>query len=361
MGIQSFTPASGGGTPGWDYIASIRMETYNRSWTQSGAAGNYIVTSSANNNGYVYFICGGATYGVPLGQVINLPAAFTRLDIVAPTNDYISLHKVAVKSTSVFNNPFAGFSSFPSVVSQSGNFVLPSNALPLVNALVLGAGGGSHGHAGGGGGGGVISLTAYQAVGTTSCTIGAHAQNSRGGDTYFGNVYALGGGGGSANQSQNGTASRNGANGAGAGGGSNWSTGGSNVLGGTGTVQTTSTGLGTKGSPVSWSGHNGGYAGANLTFNHGGASGGGATSAGQNRTSLSMTTIGGTGIANDITGSYLMYGTGGGGSHHSAPAVDGQYPAEAYSRSPYSCGANSNSGDQIFGGAGAVIVRYYIA
>lgn len=361
MGIQSFTPASGGGTPGWDYIASIRMETYNRSWTQAGAAGNYIMTSSANNNGYVYFVSTGATYGVPLGQVINIPTSFTRIDIVAPVNDYISLHKVAVKSTDVFNNPFAGFSSFPSVVSQSGNFVLPSNALPLVNALVLGGGGGSHGHSGGGGGGGVISLTAYQAVGTTSCTIGAHADYSRGGDTYFGNVYALGGGGGSPDQNQNGTANRNGANGAGAGGGGSWAVGGSNVLGGTGTVQTSTTGLGTKGSPQSWSGHNGGYAAAGLTFNHGGASGGGATGPGQNRTSLSMTTIGGPGIANDITGSYLMYGTGGGGSHHSNPAVDGQYPSQAYPLAPYSNAANSNAGNNTRGGAGAVIVRYYIA
>jgi len=360
MGIQSFAPAGGGGTPGFDYIASVQMTTFNRSWTQSGAAGKYVLTSSANNNGYAYFISGGVVTGTPLGQVVDVPSAFTRIDIVAPQNDFISLSKVAVKATSLFANPFAGFSSFPSVVSTSGNFVLPSNALPLVNALVLGAGGGSSGHSGGGGGGGVISLSAYQAVGTTACTIGAHANTSRGGDTYFGAVHTHGGGGGSANQSQNGTSVRNGANGAGSGGGSSWSTGGSNVLGGTG-IATTVTNLGTKGSPVGWSGHNGGYSGANLTFNHGGAGGGGATGAGQNRTSREMTVLGGPGIANDITGTNLIYGAGGGGAHHQSPSVDGGYASHAYANSQYSNGGNSTHDSNFGGGAGAVIVRYYIS
>jgi hypothetical protein len=360
MGIQSFTPSGGGGTPGFDYIASVQMTTYNRSWTQSGAAGNYIITSAGLNNGYAYFICGGATYGTPIGQVINLPASFTRIDIVAPQNDYISLSKVAIKSTSEFANPFAGFASFPSVVSTSGNFVLPSNALPLVNVLVLGAGGGSSDHCGGGGGGGVVSLTAYQAVGTTSCTIGAYSGGSRGGDTYFGAVHTYGGGGGNPNQSQNGTSVRNGSCGAGAGGGSAWSVGGTNVLGGTGTANTSGN-MGAKGAPVGWSGFNGGYAAAGLTFNHGGAGGGGVTGLGTNRTALSTTCYGGTGIANNITGTHLMYGTGGGGGHHQGPSMDGQYPTETYSRASHSIGGNSNHSTHNAGNSGAVIVRYYIA
>ena len=361
MAISNFPQQGGGGIPDWNYVASVRMETYNRSWTQGGAAGMYVLISSNKNNGYAYFVSGGSTTGVPLGNIVTITSPFTRIDIIAPQDDYVSLYKVAAKSTTLFNNPFANFSSFPSVITSSGNFVLPSNALPLVNALVLGAGGGSHGHSGGGGGGGVVALNAYQAVGTTSCTIGAGINQVRGGDTYFGNVYALGGGVGGYNQNQNGTSVKNGANGGGAGGGSNWSTGGSNVLGGTGTVQTSTTGLGTKGSPQYWGGHAGGFAGANLTFNHGGAGGGGATGAGQNRTSLSGTVLGGTGIANDITGSHLMYATGGGGSHHTSPASDGAYPTEAYPRSPYSCGGNSRSGDHDSPGPGAVIVRYYIA
>jgi len=123
MGIQAFVPSGGGGTPGFDYIASVRMETYNRSWSQSGAAGNYILTSNNLSNGYAYFVGPGGTFGTPLGQVINLTGPFTTVNIVAPTGDYISLHKVAVKSTTVFNNALAAFSSFPSVITSSGNFV----------------------------------------------------------------------------------------------------------------------------------------------------------------------------------------------------------------------------------------------
>ena len=204
MGIQAFVPSGGGGTPGFDYIASIRMETYNRSWTQAGAAGNYIVTSNLNNPGYAYFV-GATTTGTPLNKVVNVGHAFTRIDIIAPTGDFVSLSKAAVKSTSVFSNPFANFASFPSTITSSGNFVLPTSALPLVTALIVGGGGGGgyHHSGGGGGGGGVVKLNGYLAVGTTSCTIGSGqganqsgSNSGRGGDTYFGNVFAYGGGAG---------------------------------------------------------------------------------------------------------------------------------------------------------------------
>jgi hypothetical protein len=103
---------------------------------------------------------------------------------------------------------------FPSVKSlHLETLFLPNNALPLVNVLLIGGGGASgaghgdgHGGGGGGGGGGAVKLTAYQAVGTTSVTIGTggtrpnnYSGNTQGGPgnrTYFGNVYASGGGGG---------------------------------------------------------------------------------------------------------------------------------------------------------------------
>ena len=136
MGIQSFTPSGGGGTPGFDYIASINMTTFNRSWAQSGAAGNYVLTSNNNNSGYVYFV-GATTTGGPLGKVVVVNHAFTTVNIIAPTGDFMSLYKASVKSTTVFANPFAGFSSFPSIISGSGNFVLPTSALPLVDVVVV--------------------------------------------------------------------------------------------------------------------------------------------------------------------------------------------------------------------------------
>lgn len=368
MGIQSFVPSGGGGTPGFDYIASIRMETYNRSWSQGGAAGNYVVTSNNNNSGYAYFV-GAVTIGIPLGQVINLTQPFTRIDIVAPTNDYISLHKVAVKPTTVFDNALAGFSSFPSILTSSGNFVLPNASLPLVDVMIVGGGGGAPGHASGGGGGGIVRLTAYQAVGTTSVTVGAsggNANGSRGGDSYFGNVYALGGGGGFYGRSNNYTVNPQafgfGANGAGAGHGSTGEGGtGSSLAGYPGTTQTSSTGLGTKGTPVYSGGHAGGALTGNFTPNHGGAGGGGAGGVGGNRSSASSGSVGGIGHTSDFTGANLIYGTGGGGSHHSGPEQSGSYPTQSFQLS-YGTGRNSSHGDshQSGVGNGAVIVRYYI-
>jgi len=373
MGIQSFTPSGGGGTPGFDYIASIQMTTFNRSWTQSGAAGNYVVTSNNNNSGYVYFVTSGGTVGTPLGQVINLTNAFTRLDIVAPTNDFISLHKVAVKSTSLFNNALAGFASFPSIISSSGNFVLPNASLPLVDVMIVGGGGGSSSHSSGGGGGGIVKLTAYQAVGTTSVTVGSgggDANGSRGGDSYFGNVYALGGGGGFHGRSKNfGIASAQdqafglGANGTGAGHGSTGEAGvGGGLAGYPGTTQTSSTGLGTKGTPTYTGGFTGGSLTGSWTPNHGGAGGAGAGGNGGNRSSgEDGAAVGGIGHTSDFTGTSLIYSTGGGGGHHNSPPHAAGYPSQALALT-YGTGKSSthNGTSQSGVNGGAVLVRYYI-
>jgi hypothetical protein len=348
MGIQSFTPSGGGGTPGFDYINSINMVTYNRSWAQAGAPGNYVLNSYNKNSGYAYFVGSSVTTGIPLGYVAVVNHAFTSINIVAPTNDYISLFKASVKSTTVFNNALDGFASFPSVISSSGNFVLPNNALPLINVLLVGGGGGSHAYGGGGGGGGCVKLTAYQAVGTTSVSIGvAGPQTSNGGDTYFGNVYAIGGGGGR----QNGQSGLNGANG---GGGSHHS----NNTGapGVGIIQTASTGLGSVGSPT----YNGGFSGGTSTGNHNndhyGAGGGGAGGAGANRTGTGSV-AGGPGHAFNIEGTTRHYGSGGGGAQHSSPAASGTYSTEKY----YGAGGQGTGGSGYeSGNPGVVVVRYYI-
>jgi len=371
MGIQAFVPSSGGGTPGFDYIASVRMETYNRSWAQGGGAGNYIVTSNNNNSGYAYFV-GAVTVGVPLGQVVYLTAPFTRIDIVAPENDYISLSKVAVKSTTVFDNALSGFASFPSIISSSGNFVLPNNALPLVDVMVVGGGGGSTGHSSGGGGGGIVKLTAYQAVGTTAVTVGAGggtANKGRGGDSYFGNVYTLGGGGGFHGRSNNNTIATGsardfglGANGAGAGhAGTDESGTGSGLIGYPGTTQTSSTGLGTKGTPSYIGGHAGGNLGGGWNPNHGGSGGGGAGGVGGDRNGGGGGATGGIGHVSNFTGVNLVYGAGGPGSHHADPANNGSYSSHSHSLS-YGTGRGSTSDNHQQQGinGGAVLVRYYI-
>ena len=163
----------GGGQANMTFVASVHMQTYNRSWAQGGTPGYYALYSTNQENGYAYFV-GATTTGVALNKRANITHSFTRIDIIAPQNDMISLYRAKVKSTTEFPNPFGNFSSFPSVITSSGNFVLPNNALPLVNILINGAGGGGGNNRGGGGaGGGVVKLTAFQAVGTTSITIGS--------------------------------------------------------------------------------------------------------------------------------------------------------------------------------------------
>lgn len=357
MGIQAFVPSGGGGTPGFDYIASVRMETYNRSWSQAGAAGNYILTSNNLSNGYAYFVVGGTTIGTPLGQVVNITGAFTRIDIVAPVGDYISLNKVAVKSTTVFNNALAGFSSFPSVITSSGNYVLPNNALPLINVVLGGAGGGggNAGHGGGGGGGGgVVKLSAYQAVGTTAIVIGSGGgANSKGGDTYFGNVYALGGGGGASHATDG--YIQGGANGGGAGG---WS--GSRV-GAPGVTQTSATGLGSKGSPQYIGGNKGGDA-PNSGDSHANRGGGGGGAAGTGFNGGTSTGgEGGPGHIDTTTAPYTFtIGAGGQGrSHNNRPSENyGTHSGAQYGHGGH--GEGSNHGGPSGGGQGLVVVRYYI-
>jgi hypothetical protein len=353
MGIQSFTPSGGGGTPGFDYINSVNMITYNRTWAQAGAAGNYVLASYNKNSGYAYFVGSGVTTGIPLGYVAIVNHAFTSINIVAPTNDYISLFKASVKSTTVFSNALDNFASFPSIITASGNFVLPNNALPLINVLVAGGGGGASNHSGGGGGGGVVNLTAYQAVGTTSVTVGSggsHSNSSGGGTSYFGNVYALGGG---TSPEPNNTPGTGFANGGGYGfvGAHSGTTHGA-----FGTTQTASTGLGSVGSPT----YNGGFRGAGLSGsfspNHGGGGGGGAMGDGQLRTSTSAQNVGGAGYASTITGVTKYFGTGGGGGHHQTPAIDGSYVNSA----DYASGARSSASSQTSGQSGVVVVRYYI-
>jgi hypothetical protein len=358
MGIQAFVPSGGGGTPGFDYIASIRMETYNRSWAQSGAAGNYVLTSNNMNSGYVYFV-GATTTGSPLGKVVNVSHAFTSVNVIAPTGDFMSLYKAAVKSTTVFASPFANFASFPSQITSSGNFVLPTSALPLVDAMIVGGGGGGGGsHAGGGGGGGaVIKLTGYQAVGTTSITIGGggshdNSHGYNGSSTFFGNVYAIGGTGGSGNSRW--TGADLGANGGGANGHSR-QTHSEGLPSGSAHYSKVTAGFGTQAGTASFvGGHNGG----NLGGNHAAGGGGGAGGVGGNASGASPGS-GGPGHVSNITGSNYTYASGGGGGSHSPNNGHGSNPG-GYGAGSH--GAHNGPDNNAAGGTqGLVVVRYYIA
>ena len=351
----------GGGQPNMTFVGSVHMQTYNRSWAQGGTAGYYALYSTNQENGYAYFV-GATTTGAPLNRLVNIGHSFTRIDIVAPQNDMVTLYKAKVKTTTEFSNPFANFSSFPSTITSSGNFVLPNNALPLVNVLLTGGGGTGYHHGGGGGGGGVVKLTAYQAVGTTAVTIGAgrggNGSSSPGGLTYFGNVYAIGGQ--SAVDHDNdptpGSANAPVANGAGASGYHN-----NTRSGGTGSTQTATTGLGVAGSPV----YHGGFSGGNSrgdgtsTHRHMGGGGGGAGGNGQSRVTGHGGTVGGVGHFSDINGSGVHYGPGGGGSDHHGNSSSGN-GSYAHGGTLYGHGGRSIYNSHDSGGNGVVIVRYYI-
>lgn len=367
MGIQSFVPSGGGGTPGFDYIASIRMETYNRSWSQAGAAGNYVASSNNLSSGYVYFVGSGATTGGYLNKVINVPHAFTSINIIAPTGDYISLSKAAVKSTTVFANPFAAFTQVPAIINASGNFILPNVAMPIADVLIVGGGGsagaghgGTHGGGGGGGGGNVISLTGVPVAGATGVTVGsggaasgANSSGYQGGTSYFGNVYALGGGGGGSwNQ-------RAAVSGAGNGGGGGAGGGGS---GASGTVQTASTGVGNLYSPVFSGGYSGGSGRGDTGQDRRGGGGGGAAGNGTDGSTGSGGNAG-AGYASSITGVSQNYGQGGAGADPNnnlgSYATNGFFGAGGQGTT----NGHSNGSGQVGspGNNGVVIVRYYLA
>jgi hypothetical protein len=372
----------GGGQANMTYVASVHMETFNRSWAQGGTPGYYALYSTNQESGYAYFVGTGVSTGIPLNRLSSVSHAFTRIDIIAPTNDMISLYKAKVKSTTVYNNPFdadatigkLAIPSFPSVITSSGNFVLPNNALPLVNVVMCGAGGSAggghgdgHGGCGGGGGGGVVKLTAYQAVGTTSITIGARTSHSgahhrgyAGGSTYFGNVYAMGGGGGGGwdnRQSWSFGESQGGVNSGGNGGGSGQPTPGS------GGLQTAGTGLGTAGSPQSIGGYSGGQ--GNNGNAHDSRAGGGA-GAGANGSNGGNNSGGqpGTGHTSNISGADRLFGPGGSGSQ---PNNNNAYHSSGPGGTHGHGGAGSHNGHNgsntygQHGSDGVVIVRYYIA
>lgn len=342
------------------FVGSVHMSTYNRSWNQGGTAGYYGVYSANQEAGYAYFV-GATTTGVPLNRMTNVTHSFTRIDIIAPTNDMVSLYKVKVKDTNIFNNPFALFSSFVYSTQSSTSFVLPSAALPLVNILICGGGGGGGRHGGGGGGGGnVVKLTALTAVGTTAITIGSggpyNGNNGiNGSPSYFGSLYALGGGRGA----QHG---HTGDSGYGNGGGGGGHSGAGN--GGTGTVQTATTGLGFAATPELFGGNNG--ARANGEDGGGGGGAGGSASASVSTSNRQ----GGPGHTSDISGSSLLYGVGGGGGRHgSSPGGHGGtgwpgnigHGGHGGSGDNGGYNPNTNNAEGSGGGTGIVTVRYYIA
>lgn len=244
--------------------------------------------------------------------------------------------------------------------NSNGTFSTPGSISSGQLLVVGGGGGGGRRHAGGGGAGGVlynasVSIAASNIDvvvgsggngGTTGVAPAESGQN--GGVSSFGTVLiASGGGGGGGNE----TAGSNGASG---GGGANGRVGGIGIAG-----------QGNKGGDQ----NNGlGCCSAN------GAGGGGAGAAGAN-TALGVSSAGGVGISNSITGSAVFYGGGGGGgqdlgaslpggnggggaggSNISLNGINGTANTGGGGGGGGASGANNGNGGN--GGSGVVLFRY---
>jgi hypothetical protein len=358
--------AGGGGAGALNYVSSVHMSTYNRSWARAGTAGSYGIYSQNQENGYAYFVGSSMTTGMPMNRMGVIDHAFTSINIVAPQGDIISLYKVKVKSTTEFANPLASFTATPATLIASGSFVLPSNAtVPFADIIVTGAGGasgaghgGAHGGGGGGGGGNVVKVTNFPIYGSTIVAVGFGglagpfcSSGLPGGQSSFGPLYALGGGGGGSwntPPAQAGAAVGNG------GGG-----GGSSGAGAAGAAQTSVSGLGTIGSPIGYGGHGGGSATAsNGTTNRAGG-GGGSTGAGQNGGAGSGGTAG-TGHSSSLNGYSTTYGPGGYGTQPNGNHGPASY--SGYSIGAGGQGSNFGGGADVLGVSGqvgGVVVRFY--
>lgn len=411
MAITSFPSSGGGGQPNMNFIGSIHMETYNRSWYQAGAAGHYVLYSAKLDAGFAYFVGSGVSTGFPLNRLGNVTHAFTRIDIIAATNDMISLYKGQVKSTSVYNNPFDADASIGKTAlsadsigayfqfnranflvthNTSGIFTPPLTAMPLINLFLVGGGGGGGRHGGGGGGAGsVVKLTGFPstpgaqvqvnvgAAGVAHHRSGNNNWGSAGGRTTYGSVYALGGGGGAqhgnnANSNPFGQ-SHNGHSGNGGGGGGHNNEGNA---AGSGTTQTTSTGLPPSGSPAFHGGNNGGI-GNSGTHGQGGGGGGaggsGSSGGGDNNANIN----GGSGHASDFSGTLTTYSVGASGGSHGGNTNNGpglKFPPTGWLSTGLGMGGFGGAGDSgqdgtntsqntrgWDGGPGQAMVRYYIS
>ena len=354
MGIQGFTPSSGG-LPGKSFIGNIYMTTGVQNWNQSGGPGYYTVISQGNNAGYVYFI-GATTIGAPLNGVADLSATagFTSIKIIGAPADSCTLYKVAVKATTSISTT----ATLTSYTSTTIGTTLTSNKTGFVDAyLVGGGGGGTGGHysAGAGGGGSVLlqsfPLTPGVAFDVTIGAAGAIGNNTNnGGNTTFAGVRALGGGYGAHHHGNNGGSG-------GCGGGASYHasenpSAGKSIQGtGGGALSTPLLFLSSFGNSASAQGF--GFDGAGIAVNsgsiHRGYGGGGAGGAASGLN-------GGPGYL--LSWNNTHYGSGGRGGNHS-PTSDGSNGTGwgGPGSGAYNGGGAQSAG--VIGIAGAVVIRSY--
>ena len=354
------TSGGGGGQPNMTFVGSVNMSTYNRSWAQGGAAGNYMISSTDQLFGFVYFVGSGVVTGGSMNRLIPVDHAFTSINIVGTQGDLVSLYKAKIKATTEYTNALPTFpystTATPTIATLTSgtSYSLPANSLPFINVVMVGGGGGGGRHGGGGGGGGnVFNLLGWPTTPTISYSVGsgtAYQSGSIGGSTTLGYIYALGGGFGADHGAGGGV----GGNGGGGGGHSGAGPGGLGVK------QDSTNGFVTfSPTTVNYGGNPGASAGLNT---HGGA-GGGAGGAGSGRQ-------GGPGFASTITGSTVHFGSGGGGGYHSSSP--GFFGGTGWTQSGYGAGGHGGNADGggapdttegrgTAGGNGVIVIKSFIA
>lgn len=255
-------------------------------------------------------------------------------------------------------------SAYVHTFTSGGTFTVPSGGLSGATILLVGGGGGggsgnSNGGGGGGGGGGVVYLT-NQSISAGTYTIGVGAGGA-GGD-----LNAPGSG------ANGGTSSALGYTATGGGGGGGYGYGGSSggCGGGSGRDSAAAGGSGSQGLAggrsigTSWSSASGG----------GGAGGAGNDGGTDSTAHAGTVAAGGTGSAYDISGNYVYYAGGGGGSWGTgggtAPAggnggggagSNGSGAGAAGSNGLGGGGGGGQTNTGGAGGSGVVIIRYSVS
>jgi len=367
MGIQSFTPTSGG-LSGQTFIDQVYLTYKVRKWNRAGSPGFYRATSALGKDGFVYFVQSDSSIvQAPLNGIANVTLPFTEIRILATQFDMISLYKVSAKGTDSLT-----LTANYTTITSSGLYTFPTNAVGFCDALIVGGGAAAQHHSGGAGAGGIIeAISIPLPVGSTqSVTIGAGAASSSmsdGGTTTFLGHNARGGGG----IQDNGA----GRAGAGGGGGAVASAQAGTFNGGTGdgglaqlnTDKSQSTWLATLGTsltvPLSQQSasilftggsHNGGS--ANGT-GHSGGGGGGAAGPGGNFTN-GAPAVGGAGLALNWDGTGIKYYSAGGSASRHSTQTDAANSTN-WTQSGHGMGGRSywNSQTGTNGTNGIVIVR----
>jgi len=367
MGINSFTPTSGG-FPGQSFIDQVYMTFKVRKWIKSGGPGYYRATSALNKDGYVYFLQSDNTLvQAPINGIANVTLPFTEIRILATQFDMISLYKVSAKGTDSLS-----LTANYTTITSTGLYNFPNNDVGFCDALLVGGGGAAYHHGGGGGGGGIIEITSIPLTvgGTFAVTVGTYpgvSSNSNGGNTVFQGHIALGGGGAQGD-------SENGRSGPSGGGATIGSASASRSGGGGGgqvaqlnSDKAQSTWLATLGNSLTvpllqqaavdrftGGSHNGGNSSGN---GHLGGGGGGATGSGTNATNGSPGQ-GGPGLLYNFGDGQRYYSAGGGGSQHS-PSNNGPGGGTGWNNSAghYGMGGDSEHSGGQNGTGGVVIVR----